>query len=129
MGNVKLRTPRLRVVMADDTIHEIQALNVDLLNWDRTRVKHAWPTQDQAPGPWATFIAWSVLTRTGAIDGMTFREFESAALEVSVTEVAGIDISDRVADALAAHDAGRAVAPVPDDDDVVSPTRPGPAPG
>ena len=83
MGSPKLSTPRLHVVMVDGAEHDVQALNVDLVAWDRDRAKHKWPGPQDAPFVWLNYLAWHVLTREGIVPAMTLREFESAAAEVS----------------------------------------------
>jgi len=70
--------------MTDGTEHEIQALNVDLVAWDRERAKHKWPLPADAPFVWLNFLAWHALTKTqGILPAMTLREFETSAAEVS----------------------------------------------
>lgn len=82
----QLTTPRIRVIMDDGTSHELRALNVDLVAWDRERGKHRdWPAAQDAPFLWASYLAWHVMTRTGAYTG-TLPAFETAALEVSVQD-------------------------------------------
>lgn len=83
MGTGRLSTPRLHVVMVDGAEHDVQALNVDLVAWDRDRAKHKWPSPQDAPFVWLNYLAWHVLTREGAIPEQTLRQFESAAAEVS----------------------------------------------
>jgi hypothetical protein len=96
MGSPRLSTPELRVVMADGTEYpKVQALNVDLVSWDRDRVKHGWPSPSDAPFVWLNYVAWHVLRREGMFPG-TLREFEEAAIEVSSRadddgEPAGVD--------------------------------------
>lgn len=82
MGADRLTTPRMRVIMDDGTTHELRALNVDLVAWDRERGKHRdWPAAQDAPFMWANYLAWHVMTRTGAYAG-TLPAFETAAHEV-----------------------------------------------
>lgn len=83
MGTPKLTTPRLRVVMADGAVHDVQALNVDLVAWDRHRARSREPLPSDAPFVWLNFLAWHVLKREGVTADMTLRDFESQAIEVS----------------------------------------------
>jgi hypothetical protein len=83
MGSPRLSTPRLHVVMVDGAEHDVQALNVDLVAWDRDRAKHKWPSPQDAPFVWLNYLAWHVLTREGTVPTMSLREFEAAAAEVS----------------------------------------------
>lgn len=80
-----LKAPRLRVVLQDGTEHEVQADNRDLLQWDRTRAKHRWPSGQEAPFVWLTFLAWHALRREG-LTALSLTEFEEAALEVGPAE-------------------------------------------
>ena len=84
MGAPRLRTPTLRVVMLDGSEHEVQALNIDMVSWDRDRAKHSWPSPADAPFVWMNYLAWHALTKTQKLlQAMTLREFEEAAAEVS----------------------------------------------
>lgn len=112
MGDVKLTAPRVRVIRDgyDDLV--IQTDNRDLVLWDRTRVKHRWPAFSEAAFLWLTFLSWSAARRQGAIPtDYTFERWEAEVLEVG-------DINEDEND--------------PDnvgDDDLGSPTQPGPDPG
>lgn len=84
MGSPRLSTPTLRVVMLDGAEHVVQAINVDMVAWDRDRAKHGWPGPQDAPFIWLNYLAWHVLTKTQRLlPPMTLREFEEAAAEVS----------------------------------------------
>ena len=84
MGTPKLATPRLHVVMDDGAVYDIQALNVDLVAWDRHRARHGEPLPSDAPFVWLNFLSWHVLVkREGIIPGLTLRQFEERAVEVS----------------------------------------------
>lgn len=80
----RLTTPRLRVVMNDGTAHELQALNVDLVAWDRERGRHRdWPAAQDAPFLWSTYLAWHVMARLGLFAG-TMPAFELDAQQVEI---------------------------------------------
>ena len=70
MGDVKLSSPRCRVVRDGLPDLEVQTTNADMVLWDLTRPKQRppWPKADEAPILWATFIAWAAARRTGAIE-------------------------------------------------------------
>ena len=68
MADVKLSTPRLRVVLADGTDREVQCTNADMVRFDLTRSKQKWPGAQDAPFLWLTFVAWAALRRTGVIE-------------------------------------------------------------
>lgn len=75
-SNHRLTIPRLGVSMDDGSEWEVQALNPDLIRWDRTASKHGWPAASSAPFLWMTFLAWSAGRREGAIpQELSFEEF------------------------------------------------------
>lgn len=84
MADVQLTSPRLRVVLADDSIVEVQCTNADLVRFDLTRGKHKWPAAPEAPMLWITFLAWAALKRThGIAEAVTWEAFSGSALEVT----------------------------------------------
>lgn len=92
MGTPKLSTPRLHVVMSDGAEHDVQALNVDLVAWDRHRARHGEPLPSDAPFVWLNFLAWHVLVkREGIVPGLTLRQFEEQAIEVTSAEAEADD--------------------------------------
>jgi hypothetical protein len=76
----KLPNPTITVHMDDGSVLTVQTLNRDLLNWDRTRAARKWPTAEETPSVWITYLAWAALTREGQIPKMTLNEFEDKAL-------------------------------------------------
>lgn len=87
MGDVRLTSPRVKVIREGHEPLEIQTDNRDLVLWDRTRVKHRWPKFDEAAFLWLTFLSWSAARRTGAIDsGYTFEKWEAEVLDVAAVE-------------------------------------------
>lgn len=101
----RLTTPRIRVIMTDGTRHDIQALNVDMVAWDRERGRHRdWPPAQDAPFLWATYLAWHTLARLGRFAG-SLPAFETDAQQVEL------------------------LADDEDGADEVDPTRTGPEPG
>lgn len=87
MGGPHLSSPRLTVIRDGQEPLTLQTNNMDLVLWDRTRVKHRWPTMQDAPFLWFTFISWSAARRTGAIaDEMTYERWEREALDISADD-------------------------------------------
>lgn len=87
MGEIRLHTPRLRIVRDGHDDLEIQSTNADLVLWDRTRYKHKWPPPTEAPFLWLTFTAWAAARRTGAIPpDLRFESWETEVLEVESLE-------------------------------------------
>ena len=83
MGDVKLTSPRVRIMRDGQEDLEIQTDNRDLVLWDRTRAKHRWPKFDEAPFVWLTFLSWAAARRTGAIEaGYTFERWEADVIQV-----------------------------------------------
>src|SRR5262245_2041887 len=88
MSDARLQSPHVRVQMADGSTLDIQTANPDLVLWDRTSVRHKWPTFQQANFLWLTFISWAAARRTGAIaPDFTYEEWEKNALGVEVLDV------------------------------------------
>lgn len=103
MGDVRLTSPRVRVLRDGFDPLELQTTNRDLILWDQTRIKHKWPKFDEAPFIWLTFLSWSAARRTGAIEpDYLWERWQEDVLEVSALD---------------------------DDDAGADPTQPGPAPG
>jgi hypothetical protein len=87
VGDVKLTSPKVRVVRDGHDDLEVQTDNRDLVLWDRTRVKHRWPKFDEAAFLWMTFVSWSAARRMGAIPpDLTFERWEAEVLDVAVVE-------------------------------------------
>jgi hypothetical protein len=83
MGEIKLSTPRLRVLRDGHDPLEVQVINADLVRWDRTRFKHKWPPMSEAPFLGQTFLAWCAARRIGAIPSdLTYETWEELSLEV-----------------------------------------------
>lgn len=78
MGETKLSNPRVHVIMADGSEWEAQTRNPDLLRYERTGIKHKWPTPSQSPIWWLTFISWSAGLREGRISSdITWEAFST----------------------------------------------------
>lgn len=85
MGEVRLNTPRVRVVREAIDDIEVQTTNADMVLWDRTRFKHKWPPVGDAPILWITFVAWAAARRTGAIDNeYVYERWETDVLECQI---------------------------------------------
>ncbi|HKE75221.1 MAG TPA: hypothetical protein VKB57_16485 [Acidimicrobiales bacterium] len=84
MGTTRLATPRITVQMEDGSEHTIQALNVDLVAWERYRAKAQLPQPTDAPFLWMNFLAWHHLTKTARLlPEMKLADFERAAAYVA----------------------------------------------
>jgi len=84
MPEPRLTTPWMRVVMDDGTEHRVRALNVDMVAFDRERGRHReWPSMEDGPMYYQTYIAWHALTRLNKIPKINFNEFCDRAWEIS----------------------------------------------
>lgn len=87
MADYRITAPRVRVLRGSidaPEVLELQTLNPDLIAWDMTRAKHRWPTIDDAPIKWATFVAWHAARREGRIPAdLTYEAWEATTLDVA----------------------------------------------
>lgn len=86
MGDRKLTAPRVTVIRDGLPDLEVQTTNADMVRWDLTRPKQrpVWPTMQDAPMLWMTFISWAAAQRTGAIEpSYTWEQWATDVLEVS----------------------------------------------
>lgn len=101
----KITAPRLRVSRSGETF-EVQTMNADLVNWDRTRAKHRWPKTEEAPFLWLTFISWSAARRTHVIpENVTYEAWEATTEDITAIDADG--------NALAGDETGEPVDPTP----------------
>lgn len=77
---VSLSAPRLHVILEDGTQHDVQTDNRDLLAWDRSRAKHKWPTAQDAPFVWMTFLSWSALRRE-QLTALSLADYEAQVVQ------------------------------------------------
>jgi hypothetical protein len=83
VADVQLTSPRLRVVLGDDSVVEVQCTNADLVRFDMTRARQKWPAATDAPMLWQTFIAWAALRRTRGIpETATYEAFSESTLDI-----------------------------------------------
>lgn len=84
MGDRPFSNPRIQVRMADGAEWVCQALNPDLLKYERNAAKHKWPSPGEAPVFWMTFLAWSAGQREGhLLKSVLWDEFsEDLCIEV-----------------------------------------------
>lgn len=89
MGEAKLTSPRVLIVREGQPELELQTTNADLVAWDLARAKQrpVWPTFQDAPFLWLTFIGWAAARRTGAIETTyTFETWRDEVLEVTTVD-------------------------------------------
>lgn len=115
MTEPRITAPRLVVVVEQgDQLVEFttQTDNRDHVRWDMTRGRKNWPTGQDAPMLWMTFLAWSALVRAGDFEG-DFAKFNDVTVSISAVAVDGtpLDATDPTDPSL-----------------TVGPTQSGPAP-
>lgn len=69
--------------MDDGTELDVQALNIDMLTFDRQRARMGWPNASEAPFVWLTFLAWSACMRENLVPELSLADFERRAWQVS----------------------------------------------
>ncbi len=98
----RIASPRLAVVLEkpDRTLVEIitQTDNRDAVRWDMTRGRKNWPSMQDAPLLWMTFLAWSALARSGDFTG-TFEQFNDVALSLRGVDADGNTLSAQTVEA------------------------------
>lgn len=57
------------VHMADGKQLEVLVANPDMVRWDMTAHKHKWPSMEEAPVLWSTFVTWRAAVRAGTYAG------------------------------------------------------------
>ena len=91
MSKPRLVAPLCIVVMDDGSEFEVQAINWDLLSYERYARAHKWPPADEAPMETATFVAWHALRREAQVpQELTYDQFTLAALSIE-TRAAAVD--------------------------------------
>lgn len=98
----KLTTPKITVILKDPAFpepdegaeHELQAVNADLVAFDRERVRYGWPKGDDAPFIWLTYLGWKAAQRAGIFTG-SLAEFELVCLSVSSVDAVEVDPTRR----------------------------------
>jgi hypothetical protein len=80
----KLQNPIVRVVMDDGAVfEEVQTRNTDMVQYDLDRPRRKWPSGQEAPMLWLTYLAWKALLRDKAIEtGMPFEVFRERAIDI-----------------------------------------------
>jgi hypothetical protein len=80
---VRLKDLHVYVTMADDTEHTVQIRNPELCRWDLVRADKGWPSMEDAPVLWQTFVAWAAMKRAGIYAGefQAFREVDCMGVE------------------------------------------------
>lgn len=94
---VRLTSPKLRVLMTDGATLEVQTDNRDLVRYEKTAARHKWPTMQEQPIVWLTFLAWAGLRRETQIPAdVTWERFsEDLCRAVERAEDDDSEILDR----------------------------------
>lgn len=75
---------------------EVTADNRDVLRWENRRARENWPTTQDAPMFWSTFMLWSALARNNRAGGMDFETFADT-IECVFAGVEDVDPTSRAA--------------------------------
>lgn len=94
MGTPKLTTPRIYVVMPDGAEFTIQAVNDDLVAFERDQAKHQWPGPTDAPLSWMTYVAWHHLTHEGLLPMVPLKDFHPLQVSAPDDDQADVDPTD-----------------------------------
>lgn len=82
----------LRVTLAGaDAPVEVETANPDLVAWDLHRARNKWPSHDDAPMLWLTFVAWRAMRRLN-LTAVTWDDFSTVhCLDVDVVRTDDVD--------------------------------------
>ncbi|WP_115685950.1 hypothetical protein [Corynebacterium senegalense] len=76
----------VNVLMVDGTEHrDVKIILADQVAFSTTRQRHKWPTMEDDPVLFGSFVAFSSLKRTGAFTG-TWTEFTEQCAQVEAVE-------------------------------------------
>lgn len=78
----RLDTPHVLVTMADGREFDVKTENPDMVFFDLERARRKWPSLQEAPFLWLSYLAYSKLKRTGQL-GATAPHFDTWILETS----------------------------------------------
>lgn len=73
------------VLMADGQVHNVDTILADQIAFSTTRQRHNWPSAQDDPILFGSFLAFSAMKRTGAFSG-TWDDF--------LLQVAAVDVAD-----------------------------------
>lgn len=99
----KMTAPKILVVLDNDNEYTVQTDNRDMVRFDLMRGRKQWPTMQEAPMLWLTFLAWSALSREKELPGADVDKELDRILSVDVVDDEGnvVDLDDPdVADAV-----------------------------
>ena len=93
----QLDTPYIRVTMADGRSFDVQTENPDMVLFDLERAKRKWPTFQDAPFLWISYLAYSKLKRSGNdIGGDSFDAWLLKTSSVTNLNADGVEDTDVV---------------------------------
>lgn len=69
--------------------HDIVIRNPDMVRWDSTRATHKWPSMEEAPVMWATFVSWAAARRLALTDATWDKWRDEVCLHVHMPQEAG----------------------------------------
>lgn len=74
---LKLDTPHVRVTYSDGETIDVQTENPDMVYFDFERARRKWPSFQDAPFVWISYLAYSKIKRSGSlrVSGQTFDDW------------------------------------------------------
>ena len=66
-SKIKLDTPHVRVTYTDGEQVEVQTENPDMVFFDFERARRKWPSFQEAPFVWISYLAYSKIKRSGLL--------------------------------------------------------------
>lgn len=94
MGNsIKGQAATVTLLQAGQEVeHDIVIRNPDMVRFDTTRATHKWPSMEEAPVLWATFVSWAAARRLGLTDVKWEEWRDGVCLHVHMPEEAAEDV-------------------------------------
>lgn len=90
-GTNKLSNARMTVTLADGQKLELEPANPDRVRFDITRGKHKFPSAEEAPMLWLTFVSWACARRTGVYEGSWEQWMDTDCLDIDVEDDEDVD--------------------------------------
>lgn len=85
----RMVAPKILVVLDDDKEYTLQTDNRDLVRFDLVRGRKQWPTMQDAPMLWLSFLGWSALSREGVLPGSDVEKELDRLISVEVLDEDG----------------------------------------
>lgn len=84
-SKIKLDTPHVRVTYSDGETIDVQTENPDMVFYDFERARRKWPSFQEAPFVWISYLAYSKIKRSGNLR-VADQTFEAWVLTTSAVD-------------------------------------------